>query len=236
MANIASPRLLVEYIYLDCPGIESLYAQIVDCLETSHVTTTQKSTGAKAGGALRLKNFLIKMLSGVEGEVSAEVTGSRTSTEQSTSVQTIEQKLSKVLAFLKESGEDHFFTDLGEASRHVQDKGVAVFVNVHDKFNAPQFSGGGIGTDLVNASGYLVLEKGGAADYDYRDDCYKHPTAPITLSAGIKKMRGGGVMAITSHEAIFIRRLGGRHVPLCIFGSLNGTSEFLQIKPFAIWK
>jgi hypothetical protein len=58
----------------------------------------------------------------------------------------------------------------------------------------------------------------------------------VKLSASIKKMRTGGALGATSHEAVFIRGFAGRHVPLCVFGTLSGTAEYLQIKPFAIWK
>jgi hypothetical protein len=236
MANINPVRLPVEYIYLDGPGIESLYAQIVDTVETSHTTTTQKGIAAKVGAGLRLKNFLVKLLSGLEGEGSTEVTGSRARTEQSTRVQTVEYRLASVLDFLSKSGEDCFFTSLGEASRHLQTADGPVFINVQDGFNAPQFYGGALGSDSVNADGYLLLEKGGASDYCYGDNYYKQSTAVVKLSASISKMRTGGAMSATSHEAVFIRGFGGRHVPLCVFGTLSGTSDYLQIKPFAIWK
>jgi hypothetical protein len=236
MANIKPVRCPVEYIYLDSSGIESLYAQIVDSVETAHTTTIQKGLAARAGGGLRFKNFLVKLLSGLEAEVSTEVTGSGTRTEQSTRVHLVENRLERVLEFLSGSGEGHYFTDLGEAARALQAGAGPAFINIQDRFNAPQFYGSGLGVDAVNADGYLLLEKGGAADYHDGDDYYKQPTAPVKLSASIKKMRNGGPMAATSHEAEFIRGLAGRHVPLCVFGTLAGTSDYLQIKPFAIWK
>jgi hypothetical protein len=113
MANIKSVHSPVEYIYLDGPGIESLHAQIDDSVETSHTTTSQKGIAAKAGAGLRLKNFLVKLLSGLEGEVSAEVTGSGMRTEQSIRVQTVEHKLRRILTFLSKPGESHCFTNLG---------------------------------------------------------------------------------------------------------------------------
>jgi len=162
MAGVRPVRLPLEYIYLDGPGIQSLYAQIVDSIETSRLTTTQKGISAKAGVALRLKNLLLK-LSGVEGEASAEASASRTQTEQSTRVQTTEQTLLKLRTFLTESGEGSFFTDLAAAMRRVAASGEPAFIGIRDKFNAPQFYGGAIGSDSVNAAGYLVLEKGGPA-------------------------------------------------------------------------
>ena len=87
MADIRSMRGPVEYIYLDRPGIESIYAQIFESIETSRVTSVQMGTDAKARAGVRLKNFLLKMVGGLDGDVSAEVSGSRMRTEQSTSVQ-----------------------------------------------------------------------------------------------------------------------------------------------------
>jgi hypothetical protein len=236
MATIKPLRQPVEYIYLDTPGIESLYAQIADSVETAHTTTIQKGVAAKATGGLRLKHFLVKLLSGLEGEVSAEVARSGARTEQSTSVQAIERRLEQILTFLSGPGQSYYFTSLGEASRHLQAADGPVFINIRDKFNAPQFYGGSQGTDAVNVAGYLLLEKGGAADYHYADDYYKQPTAMVNLSASIGKMRTGGAMGASSHEAVFFRGFAGRRVPLCVFGTLSGTSEYLQIKPFAIWK
>ncbi len=228
-------RRPVEYIYLDGPGIESLYAQIVHDIETLHTKTTQKGISAKAGAGLKFKNYLVKLLSGLEGELSAEVSGSGTITEQSTRVIAVEHKLARIRTFLSD-GKELFFTDLGEASRQLQRADGPVFIDIKEKFNAPQFYGGARGAALVNADGYLLLEKGGAADYCDQDDYYRRPTAVVKLSANISKMRSGSVMGATSHDAIFFRGFSGRQIPLNVFGSLTGTSDFLQIKPFAIWK
>jgi hypothetical protein len=112
---------------------------------------------------------------------------------------------------------------------------VNVFINFRDTFNAPQFYGGATGTDAVNAEGYVLFEKGGAADYHYGDDYYKQP-ALVKMVASVKKMRGEGSMGATSHDAMFLRGFAGRHVPLSVFGTVSGTPDYLQIKPFAIWK
>jgi hypothetical protein len=233
---ITKTAQLVEYIYLDRPGIESLCAQIDGALETSRTTATRKGVAAKVGAKAHLRSFFLKVLTGLEGDVSAEVTGSGSRTEQSTTRQTAENRLRVVLDFLSESGEGRFFTSLSEAARHLRSASGPVFVSIQDTFNAPQFYGGRTGADSVNACGHLLLEKGGTGDYCDRDDYYKQPTALVKLSASVSKMRTGGAMGISSHEAIFIRGFGGRHVPLHVFGMLSGTSEYMQIKPLAIWK
>jgi hypothetical protein len=236
MAVIKSVRLPIDYIYLDRPGIESLYSQIVNRLETSRTTTTQKGVTGKAGAKLGLKNLVLKLLSGLEAEVSAEVTGSLAVTEQATKVQAVEHRLAALLNYLSKSGEGCLFTDLAGAIRHSSAADGPVFVNIRDTFNAPQFYGRATGSDLVNAEGYLVLEKGGVEDHRYSDDYYKQPSGLIRVSASITKIRGGSGMSATGHEAVYFRGFGGQHVPLSIFGTLIGASEYFQIKPFAIWK
>src|ERR1022692_345746 len=231
MADVRPMRRPVEYIYLDRPGIESIYAQIFESIETSRVTSVQTGTDAKARAGVRLKNFLLKMVGGLEGDVSAEVSGSRMRTEQSTSVQPIEQKLGKILTYLVK--ERYFFTSLADATRHVQKAEEPTLISIQDKFNAPQFYGDGPGVSLVNTEGYLQLERG--FDYNDRDDYYKQSTGAVKVSANITKMGTGGKMAATGHAAIFFRGFRGRGVPLWIFGNLSHTSDYFQIKPFAIW-
>jgi len=126
------------------------------------------------------------------------------------------------------SGSGYYFTNLGDASRSLPAAGKAVFINIEDRFNAPQFYGAALGADSVNAEGYLLLEKGGAADYHYGDDYYRQSTAPVKLVASIKKMRTGGPMSMTSHEAVYIRGFAGRNVPLSV-----DVSKFLCKGPFS---
>jgi hypothetical protein len=234
--SILSRRDLLEYVYLDVPGIESLYAQLADDLETSRVRTTQKGVAAKAATGVKLRNFVMKLLAGLEGELSAEISGSGTITEQTTRVLSIENKLARVRAFLGDKAGGLIFRDLGEASRYLQKAGGKVFVDVRDEFNAPQFYGGAGGAASVTTEGYLLLEKGGASDYRDQDDYYRRPSAELTVLANVNKMRCGSVMGSSSHDAHFFRKCGGRRILLNVFGSLAGNSEFLQLKPFAIWR
>lgn len=227
---------LLEYIYLDHTGIESLYAQAVESLETSRVTTVKRELSAKGRAGARFRNVLVKMLTGFEAEVSAEGTGSETRIEQRTTLRTIEQKLNAIIEFLSKSGKGYYFTNLADAVRHVQARQEQVFLNIHERFNAPQFFGHASGFDRVNADRYLLFQKGGALDYDDSDSYYRQTTAVIKLSASIDKMRAGPVMGATSHEAVFLRGFGGRGVPLSVFGTLTDAGEYFQIKPIALWK
>jgi hypothetical protein len=127
------------------------------------------------------------------------------------------------------------FSDLGEASRHADAAHATVFVKIRDRFNAPQFLSGS-GVTLVNSEGYLVLEKGDAGDYDYKDDYYRGPARMVTVSASLLKMPGSSKgMARTGHDAMYIRGFHGRDVLIEIFGILIPTPDYFQIKPYAIW-
>jgi len=234
--NIGAMRRLLEYMYLDHRSIESLYAQAVESLETSRVTTVKRELSAKGRVGARFRNVLIKMLTGIEAEVSAEATGSATRIEQRTTSRAIEQTLNDVIEFLDKSGKGYYFTSLADAIRHVRARKEQAFLNIHETFNAPQFFGHASGVDRVNADRYLLFQRGGALDYDYSDNYYRQPTAVVKLSASVDKLRAGPVMGATSHEAVFRRGFGGRAVPLSVFGTLTDACEYFQIKPIAIWK
>jgi hypothetical protein len=49
-------------MYLDEAGVEALYAQTVDRIETERSTTIAKAVGGKVGATARLKNLLLKVL------------------------------------------------------------------------------------------------------------------------------------------------------------------------------
>jgi hypothetical protein len=224
----------VSYIYLDGPGIESLYAQTVERTETERSNSVERTVGGRGGAAIRLKSLLLKALGGPEVEVTGEVSGSRKRTEQFKHTYVVEQKLADLVTELRRIGVPALFTDLGEASRHADSAGKSVYVDVRERFNAPQFYvGDGVGT--VNNDGYLILEKGDSVDYEYRDVYFKRPSRIVTVSASILKMpmssRG---MARAGHDSILFR--GGRDVPLGLFGAMTATPSCFQIKPYAIWR
>jgi hypothetical protein len=112
-----------------------------------------------------------------------------------------------------------------------------VFLSAEDEFNAPQFYSSD-GPNLVSTEGYLLLEKGGADDYEDRDDYYKKQLdRPVKISASVLKMPGSsGGMALTGHDAGLLRGFRGRRVPLGVFGSVTATPDYFQLKPYAIWR
>ena len=227
---------LLEYIYLDGPGIDSLYAQTVKAVETSRTLTTQKARDTKISAGVKLKNLLVRLIAGVEAEAAGEYGRSKTHARASTRVRTIEHRLQAVISFLKQSTEFRVYEDLHDACRYAKAADLPVFVNVRETFNAPQFRAGAAGAIAVNATGYLLLEKYAATDYRYNDDYFKAPSAPVKMSANVAKMRGGGPIGASSHEARYFAGYAGRDVPLSVFGTLAATPQYFQIKPFAIWR
>ena len=226
----------LSYLYLDEPGIGSLYAQTVDRLEIERLTTIEKAMTGKAGATARLKSVLLKALGGPELDISGELSGSRKRTEQSKHARTVEHKLASLIEVLQRIGEPVFFSDLGEAARRLERAGTRAYIRVEETFNAPQFFVGD-GTTSVNESGYLILEKGGSDDYDDNDGYFRKPMRPITLSAGVGRMLTAcGRIGNTGHVAMLFRGYSGRRIPLGVFGITSATPQYFQIKPYAIWR
>jgi hypothetical protein len=226
---------LLRYVYLDAEGIEGLYAQTVKAVETSRTLSTQRGRNAKLSVGLKLKN-LFAHLTGIEAEGAGEVGRSRTRTLQSTKAKTVEHKIQRVISVLERSTEVRLYTNLGEACSHVRPADQALFVNVRDTFNAPQFYGGAKAVDSLSASGYLLLEKYGETEYYYSDEYYKLPKIPVKLHASLSKMRTGSFLSTSNHETAYFHGYSGRDVPLGVFGALSSTPQFFQIKPYAIWR
>lgn len=234
--NISLPDLR-SYIYLDEGGIESLYAQSVDFLEVEKTTTLEQTVAAKAGTALRFKNFVLKLLGGPELEASIELAGERKRSTQSKQVRTIEQKLQDLISSLKKFNDSVLFTTLVGAEKATRSNGKSVFILVEDRFDAPQFWASD-GVDQVNSSAYLNLQKGTSGDYNDRDDYYRTQLqSPLTLVAAVEKLRRSSQgMRYTGHDAIFFRGYIGKGVPLGVFGRFISTPSYCQIKPYAIWE
>jgi hypothetical protein len=228
----------VAYLYLDAPGIEGLYAQTVDRLEVEHSTAVEKARSGRLGAAARLKSLFAACLAGGEFEISGDVRGSRKTTEQSKQLQSTEQRLASLIATLKGLGEPTIFSELASAARHTESTGTSVFMNIEDEFDAPQFCSPA-GASLVTNDGYLILEKGGALDYEPGDHYYKRErlSRPLTMSASILKMPFSSKgMPSTGHDARYLQGFSGRRVRLGVFGLISATPSYFQVKPYAIWR
>jgi hypothetical protein len=224
MSGYAKP---VRYLYIDASGIEGLYAQTVDRLQTELSTTVEKGRSGRVGAAARLRNLLVTIL-GPEIEFNGDLSASRKTTEQSKQIQSTEQMLASLIATLGEMGEPTIFSQLAKATRHADSTGSTVYINTEDEFDAPQFYSSD-GVRIVNEEGYLILEKGGAFDYEPGDNYYKKELLSrlVKLSASILKMPAA--------SRVLFRGFGGRRVPLGVFGAITATPAYFQIKPYAIW-
>lgn len=228
--------MLNEYLYLDKPGIESLYVQTVEQLEIEHASILESTIEGKASITATIKNALIKLLGGPDLEGGGELSGSRKRIQEARSTFTIEHKLNNLLTFLKNIREPVLFTSLRKATEHVNETGKKVFVSIEDRFDAPQFISGVSGAVTVNSVGYVLFEKGRLGNYDFSDDYYKNPHVQLAMVANIDKfMRSEGCMTPMGHDARFLGGFRGANIPLGVFGSLCVAADSYQIKPYAIW-
>lgn len=228
--------MLNEYLYLDEPGIESLYVQTVEQLEIEHTSTLESTIQGKASITATIKNALIKLLGGPDLEGGGELSGSRKRIQEARSQLTIEHKLNDLLAFLKNIREPVMYYSLRKATEHVNETRKKVFVNIEDRFDAPQFVSGISGAVNGNSVGYVLFEKWGSGSYDFSDDYYKNPHIQLAKVANIDKFtRSKGSMAPMGHDARFFGGFMGANIPLGVFGSLCIAADSYQIKPYAIW-
>lgn len=211
-------------MYLDVDGIDSLFAQTVDRLETELTQIRGKEKGAKGGGKIGIGGILGTLLGsgtvGVEGELSSL---SR-DVEEATMSLTVEHKLSRLLEFLGAFKGEGYFDDLFEAAERCAEASELVYVLVRAKFDAPQFYPGAGGAIEVNAAGAIQFE-------------LKKERNEYVMSAGLAKFtRLKGHFGVLSHEAILFGEYRGKEIPLSLFGYMVALKPpRFQMKPYAIW-
>jgi hypothetical protein len=224
---------LRAYFYLDVRGIESLYAQTTERVETELVETHKKTKQEKIDMKLGLGR-LIGALFGLDVGVTTGFEALQGRIEESKSQLTVENKLSRLIAYLGERG-DEYFEELPNAAAKVSQTQQKAYIRVADLFDAPQFYSHGPGAADVNGSRAVLFVKK-PPEYDPSDSYFKNDPNSFVMSAGIDnltRLRGG--MGATSHEALFFRGLLGRRIPLYLFGVLMHLDNLnFQIKPFAI--
>jgi hypothetical protein len=238
----STPDIPLRYIYLDSEGIESLYVQIV---ERNIIETVSKRGSTKRGkisGRIGLGKILGPFLKLADIEVSPELEGSSNAETTTKSALSVEHKLSELTKHLDKHGEPSVFMNLTRAEEYCTDNHEAVFVNIKDTFDAPQFYDGR-GPLEVNESQAILFNKNVVPKdtYDYGDDYYKKPKAsqsPILMASSIHKYPSlkNGSMGLTSHLALMFRQCGGLDIPLGVFGAFFHVGSAFQIKPYAIWR
>lgn len=154
-----------------------------------------------------------------------------------------EHKLRDLLNHLKQLGEPSLFNDINKAAIYCRENHDAVFVEIADTFDAPQFYNGQGHID-VNESKAILFEKNICKNkdtYSHNDNYYKrtfNSELRIAMATSLTKYPSykKGAMGATSHEAMMLRGYRGFDIPLNVFGSFFNTHSFFQIKPYAIWR
>lgn len=235
------------YIYFDTDGVESLYAQTVDRLETEFVQTRERGGSGKITGKAGLGKLLSALL-GVDIAAEAEASLLRKHIDAVKSSLAPEHKLHSLLSYL-DKNEASFSRDLAQAAYAAIEGGPPVFVACTARFDMPQFRDSPDPVSIVNQVKAVLFEIGDppaltgdrlpARDtYDHADQYFSRKAHPrIVMSASLNKFsRLSGFMGPISHDAIYFRACGGRDVPLNVFGYLVPFRQlFHQLKPYAIW-
>jgi hypothetical protein len=228
-----SSRTPFVYLYADDEGIESLYAQTTDRVETE-LTESRSKMGR---GEVRLKvgfgNFLTTLLGLKEAAGSTKLETVRGQIEEAKSRLSVEHKLERLSQYLVESRQ--CYQDLYEAAHNASEPGRPVFIRIEEKFDAPDFYIGGGGTEAINSSKSIIFTIENR--YEDSDRYFKRQHFRFIMPASLENFRRGkGFMRATSHEAIAFRGLKGEQIPLGVFGYLiRHNSTVCQIKSYAIW-
>lgn len=221
------------FLYLDVEGIESLYAQTTERVETEFAQSHSK----EGHGGVRLKvgigSLLTTLLGLKEAAAETNLETVRGHIEEAKSKLSVEHKLERLAECLIRS--EKCFLDLGKAAASVTEPGRPVYIRIEDKFDAPDFFNGRGNLEAINSSKSIVFTIENR--YDESDNYFKRSGFSFTMPASLDKFpRFKGYFAGTSHEARFFRGLEGRNIPLGVFGYvLRYNSLVCQIKPYAIW-
>jgi hypothetical protein len=206
-----------SYIYLDTAGIDSLFSQTVDRLETSRKNSAENNNRAKVSAGASLGKAL-SMLFGAKLDAEAEF--SRKNADEVTSSFTPEQKLTNLREYLASIDTDSRHDDIAVASRIARAAGTSVLVAFRDEFVLPQFELGGGGVSQVNED--LALEL-----------ISKDRQIQMVASLSNFPRLEGGKMPRYSNDAY---RLTDGRATLSVFGLVRSVGGSLLMKPYAIWE
>ena len=224
---------LVNYWYIDKQGIDSLLSQISsEFIQEEHIKMTQKGTGSVSGNIGFAK--LLKQLFNADVNLTGGVETTRT--VEKVEIQPYETKIQHLKKYIEEKevllcNKHEVFT------KYEQGKTNFVFGNVEfdTKLNVKNWEEA---VGFIQQWGYIPFYNNGMNIYDERDDYFKNANAinaEIVMSLGIDKMQTS-YSGFTSHFATSLRKLGGKNIPLGVFGHILKLSpDFYQINPYAIW-
>ena len=206
--------LLERHIYLDTPGIASLYAQLKgeDVVETILSVEQEESEGWK----LAIAAFL-----GVSGDADS----SKKSKEARVIKKTLrpENMLREITASLRANG--NLKNCIADAIREVMATGEPSWFECRHGFSVPPDA-----ISEMNANRSMIFVSGFPP---YEDD----PAAPrISMTAGLQNCPEArdGQLGVTGHLARYFRQMGGRPHSYKVFGSLLQAGDDFLIKPYSI--
>jgi hypothetical protein len=229
-----SPRM---YIYLDSDGIESLYAQTVERLETELTQSREHDKSGTVKANIGIGRLLGSMIGLVDMGAATELSISGKQVNEAKMRFTLEQKLSALIQYLQSLEGKEFFDYLPQAAIQAEKQGEGVFISVAEKFSMPQFSQGD-GVSNINRDQAISFTIGQTdKDHEFSDTYFKKTQYTFFMTASLNKTtRSREGMRATGHDAIFFREHKGKDVPLNVFGYLIPLSKYTyQIKPYAIW-
>jgi hypothetical protein len=212
------------FLYLDKKGIESLFAQTVDRVETEFTESHKKASKDSAGVKIGIGKAIAALL-GLEASAKLDTEKTRSNLQSTKSTLTIENKLERLLEYL--SASDNLASSLSSAVVTAMDRKSSVFVKCQSNFEMPQMTQRGGGIDVINEDGAALFEVTSFGN------CRK-----ISMAASLAKFpraRNERIGRI-SHEALYFEGNQGQGVSLKLFGSLRQINVAeCQIKPFALW-
>jgi hypothetical protein len=214
------------YLYLDTPGIESLFAQTVDRVETEF--SESRKTGSKDNAGVKFGiGKAITALLGLEASAKLDTEKTLSNLQASKSTLTIENKLSRLVVYLEAS--DNLRSTLPEAVTTALARKASVFLRCHAPFDLSQMTDHRGGITRINEDGAVLFETRSSGV------CRKvSMAASLAKFPRVREERLGQI----SHEALFFQSHAGKAVDINLFGSLrwlNVAEAVCQIKPFALW-
>jgi hypothetical protein len=214
------------FLYLDKPGIESLFAQTVDRVETEF--SESRKTGSKDSAGVKFGiGKAIAALLGLEASAKLDTEKTRSNLQLTKATLKVENKLERLLEYLAAS--DSLATTLPLAVAKAMDQNASVFLKCSAEFDMPQMAQHHGGIRAINEDGAALFEITSAGK------CKKvSMAASLAKFPRVREERLGTI----SHEALFFQGHKGRNVPLHLFGNLrplNIAEGHCQIKPFALW-
>jgi len=182
-----------RYLYLDATGIDSLYAQTMESVETEITIARGKKRSTKIGGKASLGQTLSKVFGLPELAVQTDFAQATDSSEIIKTYRTAEQKLANVIRYLEQLGAPAFYSDVHAAAENCTNTGQSTYICIGERFDLQGFRGGSdAGIELINRQGAMVFEKDQRPDdYDDSDNYYKKPEkVPITMAASLRRSGG----------------------------------------------